>query len=317
MSNTRCGPLTAFRLYGIEVWTDLSLAGRACVPSRIPDVVVVRHDTGEPWTPQSGWDVLAEQRVGERSMYTAWRLDDGTVRLRVHGLCDFEIDRSFEHVTWEATLDCRPEFVPILVSGTVLSLLLTLRGVCVLHASAVALRRGSVGIVGPSGTGKSTVATQLCAAGGSLVTDDVMACVIDGNRIRIEGGVSELRLRPKAASLLTQFDEPLVSRATADGRAAIEPPRLHDAPSHLQAIVLPRPTHDSTDIVFERLDRLAALFELVSNPRIALCDTELLAQHFQAASGIIDRVPVIRATIPWGPPFDPRTASLLLNAIPG
>jgi hypothetical protein len=57
----------------------------------------------------------------------------------------------------------------------VLPLAAVLQGLDVLHASAVAWDRGVVAFVGPSGAGKTTLATRLVARGATLITDDGLA----------------------------------------------------------------------------------------------------------------------------------------------
>ena len=62
----------------------------------------------------------------------------------------------------------------MLVGGTLLAFVLTMRGEAVLHASAVQVGDAALAFVGASGMGKSTMATLLCADGARLVTDDVL-----------------------------------------------------------------------------------------------------------------------------------------------
>ncbi|BCM93315.1 hypothetical protein IAD21_05206 [Abditibacteriota bacterium] len=71
---------------------------------------------------------------------------------------------------------------PVLL-GTVLAVLLYQRGLLVLHASAVALRKGekisgAVGFLGDSGQGKSTMATALYQCGHQPLADDTIALTV-------------------------------------------------------------------------------------------------------------------------------------------
>jgi hypothetical protein len=65
----------------------------------------------------------------------------------------------------------------------VLPLAAVLQGLDVVHASAVAWDRGVVAFVGPSGAGKTTLATRLVARGASLITDDALALEKTGDRV--------------------------------------------------------------------------------------------------------------------------------------
>ena len=57
----------------------------------------------------------------------------------------------------------------------VLPLAAALQGLEILHASAVVLDGRALGFVAPSGTGKTSLAINLAAAGAELLTDDVLA----------------------------------------------------------------------------------------------------------------------------------------------
>ncbi|WP_224823987.1 HPr kinase/phosphorylase [Cognatishimia sp. MH4019] len=51
------------------------------------------------------------------------------------------------------------------------------------HASCVAVSGKALLIIGPSGTGKSSLALELMALGAQLVADDQTALRLDGNRV--------------------------------------------------------------------------------------------------------------------------------------
>src|ERR1700677_461854 len=59
--------------------------------------------------------------------------------------------------------------------GPVLGLLLRLRGVTCLHASAVSFGNYAVAFIGSEGAGKSTTAAALAQQGCAIITDDVVA----------------------------------------------------------------------------------------------------------------------------------------------
>ncbi len=67
--------------------------------------------------------------------------------------------------------------VRLFLQGSAFGALLQQRGMLALHASAVAVGEGAVAFMGPSGIGKSTLATALHQRGYTVLTDDV--CVVD------------------------------------------------------------------------------------------------------------------------------------------
>jgi hypothetical protein len=63
-----------------------------------------------------------------------------------------------------------------------------LRGYEALHASAVAIDRRALAIVGASGAGKTTIALELVARGAAFVTDDVLALEPSGDEVLAHPG---------------------------------------------------------------------------------------------------------------------------------
>ena len=140
-----------------------------------------------------------------------------------------------------------PDLLSVLVSGTLLAFVLTMRGETVLHASAVQVGDAALAFVGASGMGKSTMATLLCADGARLVTDDVLRLDTTSAPPTCALGATELRLRKGADHLAERFANQLGSapglRTTGDARQALAaaPATTEDLP--LAALVVPVPDH--------------------------------------------------------------------------
>lgn len=98
--------------------------------------------------------------------------------IRVRGLGSFTIDRELRAIAW-AVVPGKQQLAAVMLVGTVLALLLVLRGSLVLHASAVAVAGGALAFTGQSGRGKSTVAALCAAAGAAVVSDDVLLVELD------------------------------------------------------------------------------------------------------------------------------------------
>jgi hypothetical protein len=72
----------------------------------------------------------------------------------------------------------------------------------VVHASAVAGRAGAIAFIGPSGTGKSTMAAVMARAGGRLLTDDCLVVDLDRSPARVIPTYAGLRLWPDTLAAL-------------------------------------------------------------------------------------------------------------------
>ncbi len=268
------------------------------------------HDTASA---PSG-EVIAEyqQRDGE-NWYTATRTDSG-YRMRFRECGEFEISGDLTDVVMREDPAGRTELLPILLAGTVSALLLNLRGHLVLHASAVEIDGAALAFVGQSGRGKSTMAALMCVDGAELITDDVLS-VDPGPPVTCIGGAPELRLREKAASI-ARADPAAVIRTTADERLAFAPRTASVEHRPLKAIVIPSPSRDAAQVETELIEPGKALFALLSFPRVhGWRDKQVLAREFAMLSQLVNEVPVVGATIPWGPPFDPDVARSLRKAL--
>ncbi len=113
--------------------------------------------------------------------------------------------------------------------GPVLALALHLRGVFVLHASAVALPSGlGIGLLGDKGAGKSTTAAALLAAGARLLTDDLLAVEAPGGPVpRVLPGWGQVKLGLEAERRFA-------------GEGAVSRPQVHEAIDKARILVADR-----------------------------------------------------------------------------
>jgi hypothetical protein len=295
-----------YELHGLVVESELPLdaaAGRGA-----PD-----------WRLLRGAEAAAERPSGEPVSELRYAgIDSSCVRdpeaperwlLRLGEVADFEID-------WEAhVVVARPHpphgdaMLGVLAGAALLSYLLAARGELVLHASAVESGGRALAIAGSSGAGKSTTAALLCADGARLVSDDVLRVSLDGEA-RAFVGTNVLRLRPAARGLAESIDGAAVEE-TIDGRFGVRPPTPPPRPSlSVAAMLIPRPAHDATALMVERLAPREALLELVRHPRtISWLDPEPLRAFFAGAGELAALIPVYRARVPWGPPFPSSLAA--------
>ena len=111
-----------------------------------------------------------------------------------------------------------------LLIAQVLPFVAVLRGLEVLHASAVVLERGAIAFLGHSGSGKTSLALALCRGGAGFLTDDVLSVEPLGGSPIAHGGApvaaidrAEIdRLRRSGCAL---GEEMLERRSQGAGRA--------------------------------------------------------------------------------------------------
>lgn len=286
--------------------TDLDLHLPSAPASLAPEMTLRRSDravdTG--WAPEPG-DLLARVLDEDRGVgYLAARTSGG-YRLRFDDLCDFDLSEDLSAVTWQTLPGRDPGLVSVLAAGALMAFRLIMAGHLVLHASAVHIRGRGLAFVGRSGMGKSTMATLMCAVGGSLLTDDVARVDIEGGRALLWPGGAESRLRPAATSLTKLLSSENVTRATSDGRTAVFLPSCREGPVALDAVVVPVPSRQQKELQLEAQSPGFALILLNEFPRIpGWIDTDVQDRQFNRFADLVERVPVYVATIPWGHRFE-------------
>ena len=99
-------------------------------------------------------------------------------------------------ITIRSKKDTDPRLVVLALQGVVLAALLSQRGMMVLHASAIALHGRGIIVIGDKGQGKTTLALNLLASGGRLLSDDVTALSFAKGRIMVHPGPPLIKAWP-------------------------------------------------------------------------------------------------------------------------
>jgi HPr Serine kinase C-terminal domain len=296
-----------YSAHGMLIASDVSLP-LPVAESGTPDLVIRRaEDRPVPHERPDGVRLAEIARPDHTIFYTLSRSATGYV-LRYPNLCDFVANADFSHLAVHLHPGADEGLLPVLIAGAVLAMRLMLREELVLHASAVEVAGRAVAFVGKSGMGKSTLATALCALGHPLISDDLLR--VD-KALVVYPGATETRLRENARPLANGN-----GHETADGRLALRPGELADGPVPLAACVIPRPSRDVTRVVTRRLPPVAALLRLSGYPRVlGWTDPTTMAAGFQSLADLVERIPILEADVPWGPPFEPDALNALVAAV--
>jgi hypothetical protein len=304
------------RIYGLTVSSEIPLHLNRPVPAgaRVDLQITLAPPVARTETMPPG-RVLLNLR-GVRQYYAATAVDDG-FRLRFFGSCDIVLDRRLTRAAVHPMRGVDPGLLSVLVGGTLLAFVLTMRGEAVVHASAVHVGDTALAFVGGSGMGKSTMATLLCAAGARLVTDDILRLDPTSSPPTCALGPTELRLRKGVEGLAQLFRTAPELRRTGDARQALTavPSTTEDLP--LAALVVPVPDHSrhrhSAEIT--RLSSKDAMVLLTQFPRLpGWQDAAVRRASFHHLADVVERVPVYAAVLPWGPPFPDDIARRVLSA---
>ncbi|GAA3706925.1 hypothetical protein GCM10022204_26020 [Microlunatus aurantiacus] len=293
------------RLYGLNISSDLPLYQLRRVPAggRIDVEVLLGSSIPRNDDRPSGRLVLHLET--SKQQYTVTEVD-GAYLARFYGSCDIRFETAMSRMTVLPVQGVEFSLLSVLVAGTALALLLTMRGDVVLHASAVQVDQGAVAFIGGSGMGKSTMATLFCARGALLITDDLLHLTSTEDRLTCALGATEVRLRKSASELMSRFGTTPGRRSTGDDREALATMPAVDDDIALEAIVVPIPDKAAAagSTLVTRLSASDALLLLSRFPRLlGWSDTGAIRRQFDQLADVVTRVPVHVAELPWGPPF--------------
>lgn len=179
--------------------------------------------------------------------------------------------------------------------GRVLGTLLHLRGLLVLHASAVMVNERAIAFMGGKGWGKSTLAGAMYEEGHSIVADDVVAVKMDSSGMAmVFPGFPQLKLWPEAATFLGHNVEALPRlHPEYDKRARIASRGFSSTPLPLHAIYV---LDEGGQLEVTALNPSEAFLELVRHSYAAalLEATGTAALHFRVCDQLVRSVSISR-----------------------
>jgi hypothetical protein len=190
--------------------------------------------------------------------------------------------------------------------GRVLPWAALLRGLEIFHASAVRIGDQTVGFVGPSGTGKTSLALQLMLRGGRFVTDDVLALAPTEGGVLAHPGASICAVREAERATLSRGQQRSLGTLLGCSDKAYIAVEREESPAPLSALY------------FLRLGSHLPLIEPIAHldPRLILSSTFVvsvqsparLRNHLEVCGEIARNVPVFHLTV------DPEQGSAALAA---
>lgn len=237
--------------------------------------------------------------TGEPSL-RIMKVDGGAfVQLAYADGTQFWLDRKRETVwaTWPDQLSL--ENAASYLLGPVLGLLLRLRGVTCLHASAVSFGDRSVAFVGTAGAGKSTTAAALAQRGYGAMSDDIVTLEQRGASFYVQPGYPFFSLWPDSvenlfgsAEGLPRFQKDWDKRCLHLGE---EGTTYENRPLPLGAIYVLGDRRPDPAPYVETLQPQSAVLSLVAETYAnKILDRELRAKEFDVLCQMITTVAVRR-----------------------
>ena len=214
-----------YKLHGLCLESDMEFTGLAvAAPFDNADIVFeLRENHGETMI-----DLPQEKRTiaiptpDDEWFVELYQLPTQSV-MRFHAGLDFWINADGSHIVCHSYRDASPILVQQYLLGWVLSLVLHLKHMVGLHASAVVVNGKAVGFVGSSGAGKSTLVTALAMSGCEVITDEVLVFKKEESRIYAMPGYREIRLKPDLVPVISNvFGQRDIAHRESNGKLALQ-----------------------------------------------------------------------------------------------
>src|ERR1700731_983952 len=242
--------------------------------------------------------------------------DDGFLHLAYYDGVQFWLEREGKSLwaVWPAASTLEDSASELL--GPVFGLLLRLRGVTCLHASAVSIENRRVAFVGSEGAGKSTTAAAFARQGFGVISDDVAALVESPEGFRVMPAYPHLCLWPDSVEMLYGSSEalPRFSTGWEKRRLALgdQGTRFENRSLPLGAIYLLGDRRPDQAPFVERVRPQAGLLSLVADTFAnKILDREMRAREFAVLGRLVTAVPIRRLH----PQSDPSLLEELCAAI--
>jgi hypothetical protein len=226
------------------------------------------------------------------------------VRLRIPGVACYTITRNALRVAPAAGADMQS--VRTFLFGSAMGALLHLRGITVLHGSAVVTPAGDAAVLcGVSTAGKSTLAAALAQRGHALLADDMAAIRIDAQgRPWCLPGLARAKLWQHALGTLGMDGAAASENRVRPGldKYSVNLP-VADAPAPLKWL-FELAVHAQGGLSFSDVTGFAKIDTLVNHTYRARLLTRLGGQgrHLQTVAALASRLAVQRIDRPRGEP---------------
>ncbi len=229
-----------------------------------------------------------------------WKTADGRfLRLAYYDGVQFWLEREGKSLwaVWPAasTLEDTASYL----LGPVFGILLRLRGVTCLHASAVSLENRSVVFVGAQGAGKSTTAAAFARQGCGVISDDIVALVEREGAFYVKPAYPHLCLWPESVEMLFGSSEalPRFSTGWEKRRLALgdQGTRFEKRSLPLGAVYILGDRRPDPAPYVEAMPPRSALLSLVADTYAnKILDRDMRAKEFAVLGRLVTTVPIRR-----------------------
>ena len=312
-------------IYGLQLHLTHGVPGLllSSQPLRPVDVNVHFGDMPSWWreeqVPRKLWYLNPEPGPGGKPRLTVWSLP-GHYHLEYADGTQFILDNSGAQIwtIWPAKSLTLEDTATYLL-GPIMGFVLLLRGFISLHGCAVTIDDRAVAIVGPAGSGKSTIAAAFAEDGYPILAEDVVMLSDHRDTFLVQPAYPAIRLWPDSVAALygTAATLPKLT-PTWDKRyldLTQDKYEFQPHPLPLAAIYLLAERSDDDAAPFAQdLTGAEALMSLVANTYATyLMDRQMRAREFELLPRLRNLIPIRRVTPHANPVRIDRLCRIILE----
>jgi hypothetical protein len=294
-----------YSVFGLLMHSNLALHGVVPINSTTSSPDIELHLGISPYPERE--NLSLEEELAYVSSYSAetgepglrvWQVAKGEfLRIAYSDGTQFWLDRKRERLwsVWPEKLSLEDTASYLL--GPILGLLLRLRGVTCLHASAVAFNERSVAFVGAAGAGKSTIAAAFARDGYGVLSDDIVALVEQEGAFHVMPAYPHLALWPDSVKMLYGSSEALPRFIPDWDKRRLDlgnqGTRFESRPLPLGAIYILGERRSDPAPYLERVRPQSALLSLVAETYAnKILDREMRANEFAVLGRLVATIPI-------------------------
>jgi hypothetical protein len=303
-----------YSLFGLNICTNLALpeisliqlvsgspVNRKNLVHEIPTVEIhlaMKPDGLDPVPSldEELWYATEDRDQTGRAALRIWKTTDRRfLRLEYFDGTTFWLDIQGRQIwaTWPDPLTLEDTSTYLL--GPVLGLLLRLRGVTCLHASAVSFGDFAVAFIGSEGAGKSTTAAALAQQGCAIITDDVVALAETDDVFYVHPAYPYLCLWPESVASIYGSAEALPRFSPAYDKRCLSLERqglsFEFRTLPLKAIyILGERRSDPAPAIEPLADQIAILALVANTFATNVLDSAMRAEEFKTLGRLVPRI---------------------------
>lgn len=201
----------SYEIYGLHLICDRAIPGLVPCdrdPLRAADIHVrSTHETSTAErkiaADESLWYVTDILDADGNPALKIWKSErDGGYRIRYSDGLSFSVDATARSISIHCPKAISFEEAALFLVGPILGIVLRLRGVTCLHASAVRVGDSAIAFVGSEGAGKSTTAALFARSGHAILSDDIVALSERAGEFIVSPAYPYLNLWPQSVRMI-------------------------------------------------------------------------------------------------------------------